>query len=302
MTSDHYQTLGIAPASDQAVIRAAYRALMRRYHPDANPDPQAQERAREITAAFAVLGNPARRAAWSASRFTMRARNPLVKRGAAFPPWLDEGSRGPPPLRTGGIAAVALALALSVAVAMWPAREAPPRRPPAAPAASAPSATSANSMPPLAPVVEKDPAVEMPVAELVADAAPVMPQQSARMTTTGRLPPPPEPVPARAVEQPPTRRIAPPQAAPRSTREVAAPRPAPVTRTARPEQAERLAAGFLKQSLTHADSTKQQLLLSAQVRSRTSRNLCRSDDCVTDVYLRQMRETTAIMEGRVPGQ
>ncbi len=43
-------------------------------------------------------------------------------------------------------------------------------------------------------------------------------------------------------------------------------------------------------------------LLSTQIRSRTSRNLCQSAECVTKVYLRQMQETTAIMEGRVPGQ
>jgi len=65
-------------------------------------------------------------------------------------------------------------------------------------------------------------------------------------------------------------------------------------------EVERLATGFLKQSLDHADWNKQQLLLSARNRAATSRHLCRSDDCVTDAYLRQIRDTTTIMEGRIP--
>ena len=51
VNSDYYSILGVSPAAEDVVIRAAYRALMRHYHPDTNPDPEAQERAREITAA-----------------------------------------------------------------------------------------------------------------------------------------------------------------------------------------------------------------------------------------------------------
>jgi hypothetical protein len=32
------------------------------------------------------------------------------------------------------------------------------------------------------------------------------------------------------------------------------------------------------------------------------RTLCHSDDCVADAYLRQIRDTTTIMEGRIPSQ
>ena len=84
------------------------------------------------------------------------------------------------------------------------------------------------------------------------------------------------------------------------------PAPKPVAAPSCPQcsdrraQVERLAAGFLKQSLEHADWQKQQLLLSARNRSATSRNLCRSDDCVTEAYMRQIRDTTTIMEGRIP--
>lgn len=68
----------------------------------------------------------------------------------------------------------------------------------------------------------------------------------------------------------------------------------------RQAQIERIAAGFLNQSLEHADWQKQQLLLSARNRSAFSRALCRSDECVTEAYLHQIRDTMEIMDGRIP--
>ncbi|HXH00538.1 MAG TPA: DnaJ domain-containing protein [Sphingomicrobium sp.] len=61
MTANYYAILGVAPTSEDVVIRAAYVALMRRYHPDANATPQAAERAKAITQAYAVLGDHDRR-------------------------------------------------------------------------------------------------------------------------------------------------------------------------------------------------------------------------------------------------
>ena len=43
------------------MIRAAYRALMRRYHPDTDRSAEASERARVINAAYAVLSDPDQR-------------------------------------------------------------------------------------------------------------------------------------------------------------------------------------------------------------------------------------------------
>lgn len=56
---DFYRVLGVAPYSEDVVIQAAYRALMRRYHPDTNRSPDAQKRATEINEAYAVLSDPA---------------------------------------------------------------------------------------------------------------------------------------------------------------------------------------------------------------------------------------------------
>jgi curved DNA-binding protein CbpA len=59
---DAYRVLGVTPNADEVVIRAAYLALMKRFHPDQpGADP---ERAKAVAAAYRLLGNPARRAAY----------------------------------------------------------------------------------------------------------------------------------------------------------------------------------------------------------------------------------------------
>ena len=70
---DHYATLGVAPTSPRQVIRAAYLQLMRRYHPDRNPSAAAAARAREITAAYAVLSVAEDRAKYDIERHSRRA-------------------------------------------------------------------------------------------------------------------------------------------------------------------------------------------------------------------------------------
>ena len=59
--SDHYQTLGVDRNASQDEIKKVYRKLAREMHPDVNPDPAAQERFKEITAAYEVLSDPEKR-------------------------------------------------------------------------------------------------------------------------------------------------------------------------------------------------------------------------------------------------
>jgi curved DNA-binding protein CbpA len=67
---DHYAALGIRQSADQEVIAAAYRALVKKYHPDTaqGDDPTAGERFRAVKAAHDVLGNAERRRAYDAER------------------------------------------------------------------------------------------------------------------------------------------------------------------------------------------------------------------------------------------
>ncbi|GAA4023440.1 hypothetical protein GCM10022280_25220 [Sphingomonas swuensis] len=59
--SDAYRVLGVLPTADDAVIRAAYLALMKRYHPD---QPGADvERAKSVAAAYRLVSDPERRSA-----------------------------------------------------------------------------------------------------------------------------------------------------------------------------------------------------------------------------------------------
>jgi DnaJ-class molecular chaperone len=53
---DYYQVLGIKRDAGEKDIRSAYRKLARQYHPDVNPgDKQAEERFKEVNAAYEVL-------------------------------------------------------------------------------------------------------------------------------------------------------------------------------------------------------------------------------------------------------
>lgn len=65
MTSnrDYYDVLGIGRTASEKEIKAAYRKLARKYHPDVNPgDTGAEDRFKEVAEAFAVLGDPEKRA------------------------------------------------------------------------------------------------------------------------------------------------------------------------------------------------------------------------------------------------
>ena len=73
---DYYAILGVTPTSEDVVIRAAYRALMRRYHPDADPTGEASEKAQAINAAYAVLSDPEKRARYDGSLAAQRLIKP----------------------------------------------------------------------------------------------------------------------------------------------------------------------------------------------------------------------------------
>lgn len=84
---DYYAILGVSPASEDVVIRAAYRALMRRYHPDTDPSGGTSDRARDINAAYAVLNDPEKRArydGWLAAQGLIKP-EPPPRRAMAMP-------------------------------------------------------------------------------------------------------------------------------------------------------------------------------------------------------------------------
>jgi len=61
VANDYYATLGVARDASSDEIRRAYRRLARELHPDVNPDPETQEKFKEVTGAYEVLSDPEKR-------------------------------------------------------------------------------------------------------------------------------------------------------------------------------------------------------------------------------------------------
>lgn len=304
------------------MIRAAYRALMRHYHPDTNPDPDAQARAREITAAYAQLRDPAVRAEYDAQRAA----------GNAI--WFEQDMPHPPPppaMRGAGIAAALLSLALVGSLWAWPVNAPPAPSPASGPAAA--RQTAATPAPAHSgPVVPLEPESERlaNLAETIAPRAPAIAEEAIPI-----IPDPSPADPVRIASDEPTRDIAGARAQPMPRPMVRRPASPAGTKavavrsaTEYPKAAiagsrlgdncriagspvetrlcsndrlaalDRMSAGFFSQSIVHADAAKRELLLSSQGRFAARRSACHSDSCVAGTYLKHIREISAIMEGR----
>lgn len=84
-TKDLYEVLGVRPDAGEEEIKRAYRRLALQYHPDRNPgNRQAEERFKEISEAYAVLMDPAKRRQYDAQR---QAR---VRGEPSEPRWSEE--------------------------------------------------------------------------------------------------------------------------------------------------------------------------------------------------------------------
>jgi molecular chaperone DnaJ len=69
LEKDYYKALGVSKSAKPAEIKAAYRKLARKYHPDANKgDASAEERFKEISEAYSVLSDEKRRKEYDEAR------------------------------------------------------------------------------------------------------------------------------------------------------------------------------------------------------------------------------------------
>ena len=66
---DYYADLGVPKNASDAEIKKAYRKLAQQHHPDTKQgDPSAEERFKEISSAYDVLGDPEKRKAYDQVR------------------------------------------------------------------------------------------------------------------------------------------------------------------------------------------------------------------------------------------
>jgi curved DNA-binding protein CbpA len=94
---DPYKTLQVDPEADQEVIQAAFRRLAHKWHPDVASSPEAAARMTAINRAWAILGDPDRRAGYDRDRRRGPAGNAPV--APAPDPASPSGSRADPGLR-----------------------------------------------------------------------------------------------------------------------------------------------------------------------------------------------------------
>jgi molecular chaperone DnaJ len=69
LEKDYYKVLGVGSSASEKDITAAYRKLAKKLHPDANPNnAAAEEQFKEVSAAYDVLGDPAKRKEYDEAR------------------------------------------------------------------------------------------------------------------------------------------------------------------------------------------------------------------------------------------
>ncbi|MBO9592521.1 MAG: J domain-containing protein [Niabella sp.] len=87
---DYYRILEVPEQATPEALRASYRRLAKRYHPDKNPgNPESEEHFKDINEAYEILGDPASRAVYDSYRTHQKkqsvSQEPLNEENATHP-------------------------------------------------------------------------------------------------------------------------------------------------------------------------------------------------------------------------
>ncbi|WP_132833904.1 DnaJ domain-containing protein [Sphingomonas sp. PP-CC-3G-468] len=80
LSPDYYSVLGVPSSASRDTIHAAWKALLRQYHPDTNHGVDVSARAKEINEAYSVLGKKEARAAYDRSQIRPSAHRATADR------------------------------------------------------------------------------------------------------------------------------------------------------------------------------------------------------------------------------
>jgi molecular chaperone DnaJ len=83
--ADYYKTLGVDRKASQDEVKKAYRKLARKYHPDTNKDAGAEERFKQVSEAYDVLGDPEKRKRYDRGGSVFGGGGPFGGGGAGAP-------------------------------------------------------------------------------------------------------------------------------------------------------------------------------------------------------------------------
>lgn len=280
------------------MIRAAYRALMRRYHPDADPSSEGAQRAQAINAAYSVLSDPEKRARYDGS---------LAAQGLIKPdlPHRNGLARSMVPGPTGLIGLAALAVTATLMVVVSPPIGVLPED--ALPQSAGPRPNRA-----LQPVTDADavrPSTDVQTGGEIPNAmleqaeefvAPEAPEASAARPSRAE---PPRQKPVTDVPKKAAAKIA---IAPREqgSAAIAAREECrlgngwadqAICKSANLTALDRQQGLLYAQSMDKADEKKRAALLGSRERFRQKRSACRSENCLTTTYIARLREISEIM-------